>query len=122
MIFKNEETNIQVAVVNYLRARYPQALFTIAPSGMKLPIHVARMLKAMGYVAGTPDLMIFEPRGEYHGLFIEIKTERGRASEAQGKFMDSLWERGYLVALCFGYERAVKVIDSYLVESCHVLS
>lgn len=115
MHFKNEETNIQVAVINHIRYNHPTALFTIAPSGMKLPIHIARMLKAMGYKAGTPDILIFEPRGPWHGLFVEIKTETGVASISQKMFFKSLKDRGYSVQLCFGYQAAIKAIDEYFI-------
>lgn len=126
MIFKNEETNIQVAVIDYLRNKYPNTLFTIAPSGMKLPIYVAKMLKAMGYTAGTPDIMIFEPRQNniivnsgtmkciYHGLFLEMKTHKGNLSELQEWFLHNLEARSYVVAVCFGYDSAIKVIDKYM--------
>lgn len=113
MMFKNEETRIQVAVVNYIRYKYPRVLFTIAPSGMKLPIHVARMLKAMGYQAGTPDLLIFEPGRGYHGLMIELKTPSGKTSQLQEGFLNNLHIRGYYVCVAKGYDEAIGHIDEY---------
>jgi len=111
---RHEESQIQIAVANYLKYKYPQVLFTIAPSGVNLPIRVAQRMKAMGYAAGTPDLMIFEARGWYHGLFLELKTERGRASDLQKNFIAQLTKRQYAVALCFGYTQAIQEIDKYL--------
>lgn len=113
MHFKNEETNIQVAVANYLKYKYSHVLFTIAPSGIKLPIYVAKMLKAMGYRAGTPDLIIFEPRNGYHGLFIEIKTDIGKLSPLQSEFARLLDDRGYKTFVCYGYDSAIIAIDHY---------
>jgi hypothetical protein len=117
MVFKNEETNIQVAVANYLRIKYPSVLFTIAPNGIKLPIWTAKMLKMMGYRAGTPDVLIFEPRKEYNGLFIELKTEKGKLSDLQNDFLIALESRGYKASVCFGYNKAIEAINKYFLEN-----
>lgn len=112
----HEESNIQIAVANYLRAKYPKALFTIAPSGIKLGIRTAKRLKAMGYAAGTPDLLIFEPRGRFHGLMLELKKVGGQVSKVQKAFLRDLHDRGYREWVAFGYLDAVIVIDQYLNE------
>jgi len=106
-----------IAVVAYLRARYPEALYTISPSGNKLSRTEAERFKAMGYTAGTPDLMLFEPRKGFHGLFIEMKARSGaRVSEAQEAFITRLRERGYAVAVAFGADEAKKTIDAYMAK------
>lgn len=114
MHFKNAETNIQVAIVNYIKWKYPHVLFTIAPSGMKLPGYVGAMLKAMGYRAGTPDLLIFEPRGTYHGLLLEVKTEEGKLTKPQVEFMDKADQKGYKTYCCYGYNAAIDAFEMYL--------
>ena len=111
---RNEEYHIQVAVVQWLRVQYPNALFTISPSGMKLPIGVAVKLKRMGYVAGTPDIMILEPRGGFHGLFVELKAPAGRMTPEQKCFLEELNKRGYLATVCFGFDEAMSTITSYM--------
>lgn len=71
------EYQLQKAVVQYLRVAYRDVLFlsdTIA--AVKLTIPQAARNKAIqcdGFKC--PDLLILEPRGGYHGLFIELKTE-----------------------------------------------
>lgn len=109
-----EEDLIQMAVVRYIHRRYPDMLFTISPSGMRLPIGVARKFKMMGYRAGTPDLIILEPRGDFHGLFIELKTAKGKASPEQRQFAADLLMRGYCSLLCFGHMEAIREIDRYM--------
>ena len=73
---RNAEYYEQVAIINYIKYKYPDIIFTIAPNGMRLPIGVAVKLKKMGYSKGTPDIMIFEPNKKYHGLFIELKCKK----------------------------------------------
>jgi hypothetical protein len=110
----NEEYHIQVALVQWLKTAYPKALFTIAPNGMKLSIGSAVKLKRMGYSKGTPDIMIFEPRHGYHGLFIELKTKTGQISPEQKIWNTSLEWRGYRSIFCYSFEEAVNEIDFYL--------
>jgi len=116
---KHIERKHQKTVIRYLQLKYPGALFTIPPNGFKLPIGVAVQLKAMGYSAGSPDIMIFEPQNGAHGLFIEMKTpaakgqREGRLSDEQCVWIERLTERGYAVSVCYGANEACDVIDGY---------
>ena len=108
------EYAIQCKVVIHLKSEYPNALFTISPQGMKLPIGVAKKIKAMGYNKGTPDLIIFESRKSYLGLAIELKTvKKYHKSDEQIKWIDDLNNRNYKAVFCCGFEEAKKVIDEY---------
>lgn len=110
-----KEENEQAAVVAFLRERYPDALFTIAPNGMKLPPSVAIKIHNMGYRAGTPDIMIFEKRGGYGALFVEMKTTRGgTVSPAQKAFREALLARGYQSVICAGAGAARLTITEYM--------
>jgi len=111
---KQTEYHIQVAVVNWIRSQYPKTLLTISPSGMKLRPTVAFKIKCMGYLAGTPDLLILEPRGEYHGLFVELKAEKGKLTTFQKEFLTALSARGYYACVAYGFKEAVKLISNYL--------
>lgn len=54
------------------------------------------------------------PSGRYHGLFIEMKTETGRASEAQEWWIEQLNAIGYFAEVCHGWESAARVLEWYL--------
>ena len=69
---------------------------------------------ATGYKSGFPDLFIYEPKGEYSGLAIELKVKGNYASPNQKKVLSILSERGYLSELCTGFDDAIKVIDEYM--------
>lgn len=75
-------------------------------------------MKAAGYRAGFPDLFIYEPRGEFHGLAIEMKRDKkSRVSESQKEWIEALNERGFRGVVCYGFDDAVSVIDSYFHRS-----
>jgi len=110
----NEEYHEHCAVVDWLLRQYPDTLMTIAPNGIKLTMMQAVRFKMMGYKAGTPDILIFEPRGKYHGLFVEMKREKkGVVSDKQKEFLQRANDRRYYSVVCNGFESAKNVIDSY---------
>lgn len=54
-------------------------------------------------------------RGQYHGLYIELKRQRGgRTSDHQSEWLDALSAQGYKAALCYGWEQAAGTIIEYL--------
>jgi hypothetical protein len=102
--------------VDWLKRTFPSVLFTASAGGMRTGIRTAMKMKAAGYVAGCPDLLIFEPRGRYHGLAIELKADKGRPDSDgnQKRFIDALCQRKYYADFCYGVEHAKKSIMAYL--------
>jgi hypothetical protein len=71
-------------------------------------------MKRTGYVKGFPDLFIYEPRGAFYGLAIEMKKEKGgAASPEQKRWLEQLRNRGYASYICKGKDEAIKIIDEY---------
>ncbi len=108
------ESNQQEIVIKYLKLAYPDALYCASAGGMRTSYLQAIKMKRTGYVKGFPDLFIYEPRGEFHGLAIEMKKEKGgTASPEQKEWQEQLRNRGYCSYICKGNEEAIKVIDEY---------
>jgi hypothetical protein len=107
------EAGVQKAVVDYLKYTYPQALYCASAGGVRTSMKQAIKMKATGYVKGVPDLQIFEPVGNYHGLLIEIKDLKGVVSKEQKQWIKDLNDRGYYATYCKGVESTIKVIDDY---------
>lgn len=98
-----------------VRREWPElALLHHIPNGGTRDLVEARHLKEQGVKAGVPDLCLPVPRGRYHGLYIEMKTEKGRASDAQKWWGMRLTEQGYCWRVCHGWENAVQTIQAYL--------
>ena len=70
--------------------------------------------KAMGVKKGVPDLCLPVARGGFHGMYIEMKTPSGRASEAQRWWVIELTKQGYRAVVCHGYDAAVAELCWYL--------
>ena len=99
----------------------PEIFFTASSNGGKVSMRQAVRFKVLGYRAGTPDLFIFEPRSNAHGLFIEMKRPaikgvcaKGTSSPSQIDFYCRATERKYAFHFAFGAEQAISLIEKYL--------
>ena len=107
------EAGVQTLIVNYLKFQYPSILYCASAGGMFTSMKQAIKMKMTGYVKGFPDLQICEPNEKYHGLFIEVKTEKGVVSKEQKEWIKQLNKRGYYATYVKGSEEAIKLIDAY---------
>jgi|688.fasta_scaffold49722_4 hypothetical protein len=120
----HREHDIQAACVRWMQYQYPREatmLFAI-PNGAHLAgtakqraAHWAR-LEREGAKAGVPDLFLAIPRRQAHGLFIEMKAERGMVRPAQDAWLQALSAQGYEAAVCRSLEEFQAVVREYLFE------
>ena len=109
------EQKLQTAIVKYIRLAYPNTLFTATMGGVKLNSWSQRnALKATGYLKGVADLLIFESKASYKGLFLEVKTDKGKMTKEQKEFQTNAIARGYLCICCKGFDETKNIIDDYL--------
>ncbi len=100
---KRAEDQIQIAVVEYLRMVLPAGSLGLSPEERKANHMVKgindgrRNNRAMGVVAGVPDLVCLLPRGL--AIFFEIKTDDGAASKSQRAMWETLHTLGFHCAL-----------------------
>lgn len=81
--------------------------------------------KLLGLRAGVSDLFIYYPSGKYHGLFIEMKRKRTYSRserltetwQSQEKFQEIVKSVGFCAETCYGFEDAIKIIETYLSPS-----
>lgn len=120
------ETNLHIRIAYYIRHNYPDVIFTSESSGIKLTIGQAVLQKKMRSGRALPDLMLFEPRRGYNGMFLEIKKDgvniykkngeikRDKHLQEQEEVLAKLTEKGYFAKFVVGYENAIALIDYYL--------
>ncbi len=108
-----KEYELQKSIIEYIKMQY-NVLYCASAGGLRTSITQAKRMKATGYVAGFPDLAIFEPNGEYHGLFLEVKTKKGRVSASQLAWIKKLNERNYRAVVVYSFDEAKREIDDYL--------
>jgi len=104
--------------------KYPELEFMFAiPNGGKRDVVTAKRLKDEGVKAGVSDIFLpairwSDPSGSmairYGGLFIEMKSEDGRLSQAQIDFIAAMKKQGYQTAVCWSADEAISTIEEYL--------
>jgi len=127
----HSEHSEQVELLRWSResavlAKYPEVEWLFAvPNGAKLPYtgtgksrrcKQAGILKTEGLKAGVPDLCLPVARGQYHGLYIELKrnSSRAKVSPDQAKWIWALRALGHKAVVRFGWESARDTIIDYL--------
>jgi len=110
---KNEEHLEQCAFFEWLKLAYPEIYkITFAiPNGGKRDIGTATKLKKEGVKAGVPDIFIAHANSVAHGVFIEMKSRKGRVTEAQFKMHELLEQNGYHVYICNRWTLAKEIIE-----------
>ena len=78
LTFKIEnETDLHVKVVSFLKKRYPHSLFTVTLGENQDTVHKRIDSFKKGYLRGSPDLIINNLHKHYTGFCIEFKSPKG---------------------------------------------
>jgi hypothetical protein len=113
-------------VCKWLKQVHPGVMFNTDMSGIRLSVGMAVKAKTLRSHNGFPDLFIIEKRGEYAGLFIELKRTGEKLLMKDGTTPISdhvaeqfavkleLQRRGFKCEFAIGYEMAQNIINEYL--------
>lgn len=113
---QEQATLFSWAELEMKRGNYPELklMFHVPNGGARSKAEAGRF-KAEGVKAGVPDIFLPVPRGNYHGMFIEMKKRKGgKVSAEQKVWLAELAEQGYFAVVAFGWEDASEQIRSYL--------
>ena len=95
--------------------KYPMLnlLFAIPNGGSRHRLEAIN-LKRQGLKPGVPDIFLPYANKKYHGLFIELKYGKNKASEKQKAWINELNNQGYCAKVCVGFEEAKNTILEYI--------
>lgn len=110
------EDEEQADFVRWLDAERPDVKYFAVPNGGKRGKREAGRFKAGGVKAGVPDLVFPEPRGCFHGLFIEMKRIKGSKLKEPDQLLwrELLTAKGYCCSMAEGAEKAKIALEAYL--------
>jgi hypothetical protein len=116
------EAQLHKQICQYLKLK--GCIFNTDMSGIKLTIGQAKKMKSLRSSRAFPDIVIYEPRDRFHGLFLEVKKESpykkngelksGEHLREQLEMMDILFDKGYLTSFVWSFDMAKTIIDDYL--------
>ena len=122
---KHLEYQLQCQICQYLNYAYPNVLYmsdTVASLSLTIP-QAVRNKKIQKDGFKTPDLIIFEPKEFYCGLFLELKianpfkkdgTPKTEHILGQQKTINDLKAKGYFADFGIGFDDCKEKIDNYL--------
>lgn len=124
--YNHAEFDLQCQVAEYIQIRYPGVQFlsdTVASVKLTMPQAIRnKKIQKAGFKC--MDLLILEPRGIYHGLFIELKVDTpfrkdgklksGDHLKGQQKSISDMNNKGYKALFSWGFEMTRKIIDDYM--------
>ena len=125
---RKDEQKIAWAIAEYLTLKHPDIIYRFdVAAGLKMTIGQATVIKKkLLHKEGYPDLFIAEPRGKWHGLYLELKKDRNEVYKKDGgrrknkhvqvqrAMLDRLLKKGYAATFCFGVDDCINVIEGYL--------
>ncbi len=107
----------QAKVIAWARANennYPYLwMLHSSLNGVKMTKAQAGRAIAQGMLSGVPDLFLPVKNNNFVGLYIEMKSTKGRVSVEQSRYLKCAAENGYAVSVCYSANEAIKRIEDY---------
>ena len=116
LTFKIEnETDLHVKVVSFLKKRYPHSLFTVTSGENQDTVHKRIDSFKKGYLRGSPDLIINDLHKHYTGFAIEFKNPNGKGilSYDQSKMLRQYQNNGFKSLISNDYDQIIEQIIEY---------
>lgn len=111
---RHEESTLQIGCVRWFRYQYPKLTLFAIPNGGNRNLITAMTMKREGVLAGVADLFLAYPSKGYHGLWIEMKTAKGRQSPEQKQFQFLMECNGYKYVVCRSFQEFKEEIEKYI--------
>ena len=116
LTFKIEnETDLHVKVVSFLKKRYPLSLFTVTLGDNQDTVHKRIDSFKKGYLRGSPDLIINNLHKHYTGFCIEFKNPKGNGvlSPDQSMILLQYQNNGFKILVSNDYDQIIEQIIEY---------
>ena len=116
LTFKIEnETDLHVKVVSFLKKRYPHSLFTVTLGENQDTTHKRIDSFKKGYLRGSPDLIINNLHKHYTGFCIEFKNPKGNGvlSPDQSMILLQYQNNGFKTLVSNDYDHIIEQIIEY---------
>lgn len=122
---RHEESNLQRECVSWLRSVYPkyalnlfhpnnEPFFGGAGKTEEQKAFSGYLAKSIGVTSGVADLIFLVPNATYHGLCIELKTEKGKQRESQKIWQAAVESVGYKYVIVRNIFEFKRIIIEYM--------
>lgn len=108
---RNEEHKIQCQIVALCRLK-GFTIFSVPNHGIRTP-RLGHYFKEEGLLPGVADLFLMLPKETSHGVFIEVKSEKGKQTKTQSDFEIKCTKLGYRYWIIKSIEEFIKKLSNY---------
>ena len=111
------EDKLQMQIMDWVRLvpELDKHLLHIPNGGFRNAREGAKF-KRMGVKAGVSDLFLAKPSKTRHGLWVELKSERGVLTPNQKNWLALMQANGYEAVVCRSFDEFLEVIKGYVNE------
>ena len=116
LTFKIEnETDLHVKVVHFLKKRYPHSLFTVTSGENQDTVYKRIDSFKKGYLRGSSDLIINNLHKHYTGFCIEFKNPNGKGnlSSDQSMMLRQYQNNGFKTLVSNDYDHIIEQLIEY---------
>ena len=116
LTFKIEsETDLHAKVVNFLKKRFEHSLFTATLGENQITSEMRIRSHRLGYLKGSPDLIIHKLHKRYTGFAIEFKNPKGNGvlSPDQSMMLQQYQNNGFKTLVSNDYDYIIEQIIEY---------
>ncbi|HHY0551888.1 TPA: hypothetical protein ACVU5P_004207 [Vibrio parahaemolyticus] len=112
---RNAEHWVQVRIFYWVEVTHPEMYPYVkaVPNGGTRPKKTAAEMAYEGQKPGTPDIDVDYPKGIYHGMKLEVKTDKGTAQKNQKESISRLNKVGYYSTIEKGYDACISALSKY---------
>ena len=113
LTFKIEnETDLLVKVVSFIKKRYPHSLFTVTLGENQDTVYKRIDSFKKGYLHGSPDLIIHNLHKRHSGMCLEFKSlnGKGRLSPDQSMMLRQYQNNGFKTLVSNDYDHIIEQI------------
>ena len=109
------ETDLHVKVVSFLKKRYPHSLFTVTLGENQDTVQKRIDSFKKGYIRGSPDLIINNLHKHYTGFCIEFKSPKGNGvlSPDQSMMLRQYQNNGFKTLVSNDYDHIIEQVIEY---------
>lgn len=93
--------------------KYKNRIIHIPNEGLR-SLGYAKKLKNIGLRPGVSDYFFAIPTEKYGGLWLEMKSQVGKASKSQMQFIQDMRTAGYAAYVVHGGENAYRLVNMYM--------
>ena len=109
------ETDLHVKVVSFLKKRYPHSLFSVSlGENQDTPSKRIDSFRK-GYIKGSPDLIIHNLHTKFSGFALELKNPNGRGvlSPEQSTVLQQYQNNGFKILVSNDYDEIIEQLIDY---------